>query len=69
MGETSTGLSPGEVRKNKKVSKGDLYRELSDKAMNYNLRDDLVGEMAMKHLSAVAKSINRANRKAAVKKR
>jgi hypothetical protein len=37
--------------------------------MNYNLRDDLVGEMAMKHLGAVAKSINRANRKAAVKKR
>ena len=68
MGETSRGLSPGEVGK-KRVSKVDQYKKLSEEAMGYNLGNDLVSEMAMKHLSAVAQSINRANRKAAVKKR
>ena len=60
MGEAKTEMSPG---------KADQYRKLSEEAKNYNLGNDLVSEMAMQHLSAVAKSINRAHRKAAVKKR
>lgn len=44
-------------------TKGDMFRDLSKKAIEYNLRDDLVGEMVMGHLKDEAKEINQFNKR------
>jgi len=58
MAERSTGLNPKKTI-NEIKNNGDVFRKISEEAQSYNLRDDLVGEMAMDYLRNQAEVISK----------